>query len=159
MKITFFGTQPYDRESFDRANERYGFEFNYHRSHLNGNNTSLAQGADAVCIFVNDTADAATIRSLAAMDVKLIALRCAGFNNVDLKAAAEYGIPVVRVPAYSAACRGGIRRDADADAQPQGPPRLLGARATATSRCTACWDSTCTARRRVSSAPERSPAN
>ena len=51
MKITFFGTQPYDRESFDRANERYGFEFNYHRSHLNGNNTSLAQGADAVCIF------------------------------------------------------------------------------------------------------------
>ena len=52
MKITFFGTQPYDRESFDRANERYGFEFNYHRSHLNGNNTSLAQGADAVCIFV-----------------------------------------------------------------------------------------------------------
>ena len=101
MKITLFGTQPYDRESFDRANERYGFEFNYHRSHLNGNNTSLAQGADAVCIFVNDTADAATIRSLAAMDVKLIALRCAGFNNVDLKAAAEYGIPVVRVPAYS----------------------------------------------------------
>ena len=60
MKITFFGTQPYDRESFDRANERYGFEFNYHRSHLNGNNPSLAQGADAVCIFVNDTADAAT---------------------------------------------------------------------------------------------------
>ena len=87
MKITFFGTQPYDRESFDRANERYGFEFNYHRSHLNGNNTSLAQGADAVCIFVNDTADAATIRSLAAMDVKLIALRCAGFNNVDLNPA------------------------------------------------------------------------
>ena len=101
MKITFFGTQPYDRESFDRANASCGFEFNYHRSHLNGNNTSLAQGADAVCIFVNDTADAGTIRQLAAMGVKLIALRCAGFNNVDLKAAAEYGIPVVRVPAYS----------------------------------------------------------
>ena len=78
--------------------KRYGFEFNYHRSHLNGNNTSLAQGADAVCIFVNDTADAATIRSLAAMDVKLIALRCAGFNNVDLKAAAEYGIPSCAFP-------------------------------------------------------------
>ncbi len=71
----------------------------YHRSHLNGNNALLAQGADAVCIFVNDTADAGTIRQLAAMGVKLIALRCAGFNNVDLKAAAEYGIPVVRVPA------------------------------------------------------------
>lgn len=101
MKITFFGTQPYDRESFDRANASFGFEFNYHRSHLNGNNALLAQGADAVCIFVNDTADAGTIRQLAAMGVKLIALRCAGFNNVDLKAAAEYGIPVVRVPAYS----------------------------------------------------------
>ena len=99
MKITFFGTQPYDRESFDRANASFGFEFNYHRSHLNGNNALLAQGADAVCIFVNDTADAGTIRQLAAMGVKLIALRCAGFNNVDLKAAAEYGIPVVRVPA------------------------------------------------------------
>ena len=101
MKITFFGTQPYDRESFDRANASCGFEFNYHRSHLNGNNALRAQGADAVCIFVNDTADAGTIRQLAAMGVKLIALRCAGFNNVDLKAAAEYGIPVVRVPAYS----------------------------------------------------------
>ncbi len=51
MKITFFGTQPYDRESFDRANASFGFEFNYHRSHLNGNNALLAQGADAVCIF------------------------------------------------------------------------------------------------------------
>ena len=78
MKITFFGTQPYDRESFDRANASCGFEFNYHRSHLNGNNALLAQGADAVCIFVNDTADAGTIRQLAAMGVKLIALRCAG---------------------------------------------------------------------------------
>ena len=66
MKITFFGTQPYDRESFDRANASCGFEFNYHRSHLNGNNALLAQGADAVCIFVNDTADAGTIRQLSA---------------------------------------------------------------------------------------------
>ena len=89
MKITFFGTQPYDRESFDRANASFGFEFNYHRSHLNGNNALLAQGADAVCIFVNDTADAGTIRQLAGMGVKLIALRCAGFNNVDLNAAAR----------------------------------------------------------------------
>lgn len=101
MKITFFGTQPYDRESFDRANAAFGFQFNYHRSHLNANNAVLARGADAVCIFVNDTADADTIRQLAEMDVRLIALRCAGFNNVDLKAAAEYGIAVVRVPAYS----------------------------------------------------------
>ena len=84
MKITFFGTQPYDRESFDRANASCGFEFNYHRSHLNGNNALLAQGADAVCIFVNDTADAGTIRQLAGMGVKLIALRCAGLLEISL---------------------------------------------------------------------------
>lgn len=101
MKVTFFGTQPYDRDSFDRINPEFGLDINYHRSHLNANNVALAQGAEAVCIFVNDTADAQTIHELHKMGVKLIALRCAGFNNVDLKAAAECGIPVVRVPAYS----------------------------------------------------------
>ena len=88
MKVTFFGVQPYDREAFDRAGAAYGFEICYHRSHLNTQNVALASGADAVCIFVNDTADAETIRQLAEMGVKLIALRCAGFNNVDLTAAA-----------------------------------------------------------------------
>ena len=101
MKTIFFGTQPYDRESFDRINADYGIRIKYHRSHLNIDNVPLAQGADAVCIFVNDSADAPTVGELARMGVRLIALRCAGFNNVDLKAAAEYGIPVVRVPAYS----------------------------------------------------------
>ena len=101
MKITLFGTQPYDKESFERIRDAYGFDICYHRSHLNANNVALAKGSDAVCIFVNDTADAETIRQLADLGVKLIALRCAGFNNVDLKAAARYGIPVVRVPAYS----------------------------------------------------------
>ena len=101
MKIILFGTQPYDRESFERIRPAFGFEICYHRSHLNAANAVLARGADAVCIFVNDVTDADTIRELAAMGVKLIALRCAGFNNVDLTAAARYGIPVVRVPAYS----------------------------------------------------------
>lgn len=101
MKITLFGTQPYDKESFERIRDAYGFDICYHRSHLNANNVALAQGSDVVCIFVNDTADADTIRQLADMGVKLIALRCAGFNNVDLDAAARYRIPVVRVPAYS----------------------------------------------------------
>lgn len=96
-----FGTQPYDRESFDRIKPAYGLDICYHRSHLNANNAVLAQGADAVCVFVNDAVDAETIRQLAALGVKLIALRCAGFNNVDLKAAARYRIPVVRVPSYS----------------------------------------------------------
>ena len=89
MKTIFFGTQPYDRESFDRINADYGIRIKYHRSHLNIDNVPLAQGADAVCIFVNDSADAPTVGELARMGVRLIALRCAGFNNVDLKAAAK----------------------------------------------------------------------
>lgn len=101
MKTTFFGTQPYEREAFCRINEEFGLQLDFHRSHLNRRNVALADGADAVCIFVNDEADAATIRCLAARGVRLIAMRCAGFNNVDLRAAAECGIPVVRVPAYS----------------------------------------------------------
>ena len=84
MKITLFGTQPYDRESFDRIRDTYGFDICYHRSLLNANNVALAQGSDAVCIFVNDTADAGTIRQLAGMGVKLIALRCAGLLEMSL---------------------------------------------------------------------------
>ena len=101
MKITFFGVKPYDREAFELAAAASPLEICYHRSHLNARNVSLAQGADAVCIFVNDTADAETVRLLAGMGVRLIALRCAGFNNVDLAAAVRYGVAVVRVPAYS----------------------------------------------------------
>ena len=101
FRITCFGTQPYDRESFDRNNKFDFLRFDYHTSHLNARNVALAEGADAVCVFVNDTVDADTIDGLAAHGVKLIALRCAGFNNVDLQAAARRGIPVVRVPAYS----------------------------------------------------------
>ena len=93
MKVVFFGTQPYDRETFDRLV--------YHRSHLDACNAVLAQGADAVCLFVNDRADAPAIARLREAGVRLIALRCAGFNNVDLEAAARCGLPVVRVPAYS----------------------------------------------------------
>lgn len=102
IALTLFGTQPYDRASFERiAPEFPGIAIRYHRSHLHAKNVSLAQGSDAVCFFVNDTADAATIEHLAAQGVRLLALRCAGFNNVDLRAAARCGIPVVRVPAYS----------------------------------------------------------
>ncbi|MDE5962565.1 MAG: 2-hydroxyacid dehydrogenase [Alistipes sp.] len=101
MKVMLFGTQPYDQQSFERIRKSYGFEMIYHRSHLNAKNVPLAQGADAVCVFVNDTVDAETIRGLSELGVRLIALRCAGFNNVDLQAAARCGIPVVRVPAYS----------------------------------------------------------
>ena len=98
--IAFFGTKPYDESSFNDKNKEFGFEIRYYKGHLNKNNVLLTQGVDAVCIFVNDTADAAVIDAMVDNGVKLLALRCAGFNNVDLKAA-KGKLPVVRVPAYS----------------------------------------------------------
>ena len=100
-KIAFFGAKPYDIASFDKVNEKYNYDIKYFKGHLNPNNVVLTQDADAVCIFVNDVADAEVIRIMAENGVKLLALRCAGFNNVDLNAAATAGITVVRVPAYS----------------------------------------------------------
>lgn len=99
--IAFFGSQPYDEASFNQKNEKYGFELKYFKGHLNINNVVLTKGVDAVCIFVNDIADREVIRALSENGVKILALRAAGYNNVDLEAAAEYNIPVVRVPAYS----------------------------------------------------------
>ena len=99
-KIAFFGAKPYDIASFDKVNEKYNYDIRYYKGHLNPNNVVLTQGVDAVCIFVNDTADATVIDAMVDNGVKLLALRCAGFNNVDLKAA-KGKLPVVRVPAYS----------------------------------------------------------
>ena len=101
MKIVCFSTQPYDREFLERYNDSFGFEMEYFETQLNLHTSNLAAGADAVCIFVNDRADAAVIDSLAQKGVKVIALRCAGFNNVDLEAAKMFNIKVCRVPAYS----------------------------------------------------------
>ena len=100
FKIAFFGAKPYDIASFDKVNEKYNYDIRYYKGHLNPNNVVLTQGVDAVCIFVNDTADATVIDAMVDNGVKLLALRCAGFNNVDLKAA-KGKLPVVRVPAYS----------------------------------------------------------
>ena len=99
-KIAFFGAKPYDIASFDKVNEKYNYDIRYYKGHLNPNNVVLTQDTDVVCIFVNDTADAAVIDAMVDNGVKLLALRCAGFNNVDLKAA-KVKLPVVRVPAYS----------------------------------------------------------
>lgn len=99
-KIAFFGAKPYDIASFDKVNEKYNYDIRYYKGHLNPNNVVLTQDTDAVCIFVNDTADAAVIDAMVDNGVTLLALRCAGFNNVDLKAA-KGKLPVVRVPAYS----------------------------------------------------------
>ncbi len=99
-KIAFFGAKPYDISSFDQVNKDFNYDIKYYKGHLNKNNLVLTQGTDAVCIFVNDTADAEIIDGLVKNGVKLLALRCAGYNNVDL-AAAKGKMKIVRVPAYS----------------------------------------------------------
>lgn len=101
MKIVFFSAKPYDREYFDLYNKPYGFKIEYFETHLGPHIVNAVEDADAVCVFVNDKLDAGTIRILASKKIKIIALRCAGFNNVDLESARELGIKVCRVPAYS----------------------------------------------------------
>lgn len=99
-KIIFYDTKPYDRLFFDLANEQFNFSIKYVSDHLNSDTAYFAKGFDVVCAFVNDTIDAETIDVLQKANIKLIALRCAGYNNVDLQAAFE-SINIVRVPGYS----------------------------------------------------------
>ena len=100
MKIAFFDAKPYDTPSFEKYAKMLGATIKYFETRLNEDTVELAQGADAVCVFVNDTVNAAVIDRLVSLGVKAIALRCAGFNNVDIKHA-EGKIAVLRVPAYS----------------------------------------------------------
>lgn len=100
IKIAFFDTKEYDRKLFEEYNKKYGYEINYLESKLNSETAPLAHGYDVVCIFVNDVVDEKTIHILKECGVKLIALRCAGFNNVDIKKM-DPSIKVVRVPEYS----------------------------------------------------------
>ena len=99
-KIAFFDAKPYDIESFNEINSKYNFSIKYFKFHLTSDNIVLAQGYDAIVIFVNDTINADMILKLNEFGVQLIALRSSGFNNVDLRAALNK-IRVVRVPAYS----------------------------------------------------------
>ncbi len=100
MKIAFFDTKPYDKPSFDKYGAKYGVEFKYFETKLNEDTVDLAHGFDGICAFVNDTVNAKVIDKLCDMGIKAVALRCAGFNNVDMKHA--FGkIHVLRVPAYS----------------------------------------------------------
>ena len=102
MKILFYDTQSYDRESFDRTKEQFPeIEVEYLKTGLAARTASLAKGYDAVCAFVNSDVGTKTVEALHEAGVKLILMRCAGFNNVDLKTAAKYGIDVRRVPGYS----------------------------------------------------------
>jgi D-lactate dehydrogenase len=105
MRIGVFSSKRYDRDSFSEANGATAgssaHELEFLETHLTAETAAVAARYPAVCVFVNDRLDAATLRTLAAGETRLVALRCAGFNNVDLRAARELGLTVVRVPAYS----------------------------------------------------------
>lgn len=99
MTISFFSTQSYDKTYFDRSNSRH--ELRYFEASLNEQTAKLSIGSQAVCVFVNDKITEGVIQQLADNGVKLIVLRCAGYNNVNVEAAKAKGLTIVRVPAYS----------------------------------------------------------
>jgi len=101
MKILFFSAQPYDKLFFNRYNDTLGFELVFLEALLNEQTAGLVDNVDAVCVFVNDQVNAAVCKQLKLKGTKVIALRCAGFNNVDLEAAKANGLKVCRVAAYS----------------------------------------------------------
>ncbi len=99
--IAVFDTREYDKKFFDKENEVFKFNIDYFDFKLTHDTAILTKGYEIVCIFVNDIIDSKTIEVMANNGVKLLALRCSGYNNVDLEAALSFGIKVVRVPAYS----------------------------------------------------------
>lgn len=103
MKVAVFSTKSYDRDFLSAANQkaRRRHELRFLEPRLGADTANLAQGAEAVCAFVNDSLDADVLTSLHTSGTRLVALRCAGFNNVDLARARDLGIAVARVPAYS----------------------------------------------------------
>jgi len=101
MKLAVYSTKQYDRKYLEHVNESYGFELEFFDFLLNEHTAKTAVDCDGVCLFVNDDGGRVVLEELAGLDVKFVALRCAGFNNVDLDAAKQLGIRVVRVPAYS----------------------------------------------------------
>lgn len=101
MKIAFFDTHQFEKENFLKLNEKYKFNIDFLDTRLNSKTVLLARGADAVCSFVNDKIDDLCIKELKTLGIKLIVLRCAGFNHVDINSAHESGLLVARVPGYS----------------------------------------------------------
>jgi D-lactate dehydrogenase len=102
MKIAFFSAKAYDKTYFNQSNQAYGFELVYFENALQPSYVNLIPaGTEAICAFVNDQLGAQVLGELASKGVRILALRCAGFNNVDLKAAEALGLVVCRVPAYS----------------------------------------------------------
>lgn len=101
LPVAFYDTKPYDHEYFGARSAAAGVEPRFHEFRLDASNAASAAGCRVVCVFVNDRLDRTCLEVLKALGVELIALRCAGFNNVDLAAAKELGLRAVRVPAYS----------------------------------------------------------
>jgi D-lactate dehydrogenase len=101
LRVAVFSTKAYDRRFLDAANQGFGHQIDYFEARLDASTAALAEGYGAVCVFVNDRVDEAVLEALAKGGVSLVALRCAGYNNVDLEAAERLGVAVVRVPAYS----------------------------------------------------------
>ncbi|MBI3462182.1 MAG: 2-hydroxyacid dehydrogenase [Planctomycetes bacterium] len=101
MKVAVFSAKTYDQQSFETANAAHGHELVFLESRLTAETSELAAGFPAVCVFVQDQLDRGVLSSLTAHGTRLVALRCTGFNNVDLPAARDFGLTVVRVPAYS----------------------------------------------------------
>ena len=100
MKVAFFDTKQYDMPSFEKLGKENNIKFKFYETKLNEDTAALAKGCEAVCVFVNDTVNAAVIDRLCELGVKVLALRCAGYNNVDIKYAKDK-LKVVSVPAYS----------------------------------------------------------
>ncbi len=101
MKVAVFSTKPYDKVFLEAANANHEHDLVFFETHLTGDTAALASGFPAICAFVNDQLDEPVLRVIADGKTRLIALRCAGFNNVDLAAAHDLSMTVVRVPAYS----------------------------------------------------------
>lgn len=101
MRFAFFDTKPYDQPSFAHYGAEHGIKFKFYETRLTEDTVELARNCDGVCAFVNDTLNANVLERLADLDCKFLAMRCAGYNNVDLKAAESCGLRVAHVPAYS----------------------------------------------------------
>lgn len=101
MKINFYSAQPYDVTFFKKVNKNYAHELVFHEYTLDENTVDLVKETQCICVFVNDKLNKKVLKKLFQQGIRLIALRCAGFNNIDIQAADDLGITVVRVPAYS----------------------------------------------------------
>ncbi|WP_019506921.1 2-hydroxyacid dehydrogenase [Pleurocapsa sp. PCC 7319] len=101
MKVAVFSAKPYDRKFLEKFNQQHGHILKFFKPNLDSQTVTLATGFEAVCVFVNDSLNRTVIEALSNLGIKLIALRCAGYDNVDLNATQELGITVARVPAYS----------------------------------------------------------